>query len=106
MQSLIDLTSENLTKKDTDFFKRGDIVFLKIFPEDLLILNDPYQFPEFSLLQLKDNCQTVALGKLYKVAYKDDFEENKSEKNSEKDIEENYVFEKIKNLGAKNLYQK
>ena len=56
VQCLLDLESSLIGKKEGDSFKRGEIVFLKIYAEDPLIIEDPNDFPEFSLIELKDNC--------------------------------------------------
>jgi translation elongation factor EF-1alpha len=69
VQCLLDLKGDMIGKKEGDCFEKGEIVFLKIFAEDLLIMEDPNDFPEFSLVKLRDNCQDVALGKVYKVNY-------------------------------------
>lgn len=69
VQCLIDLESEMIGKKEGDRFGKGEIVFLKIFSEEILVLEDPVTFPEFTLVKLRDNCQEVALGKIYRVKY-------------------------------------
>ena len=71
---LIDLSGDLIGKKEADQFKKSDIVFLKIraTEEELLILEDPLEIPEFTLVKLRDNCQEVALGKIYRVAYMED----------------------------------
>lgn len=69
VQCLIDLESEMIGKKEGDRFKKGEIVFLKIYAVEPLVLEDPVTFPEFSLVKLRDNCQEVALGKIYRVRY-------------------------------------
>ena len=52
--------------------QRGDIAFLRIYPVEDLIIDDPVEFPEFSLLTLSDNCQQVAIGKLFKLVREGD----------------------------------
>ena len=85
IQCLIDLESELIGKKDGESFQKGDIVFLKIFSEEALVLEDPRDFPEFSLVELRDNCQLVALGKIYKVAFKSNSEDLAPQMNPEKE---------------------
>lgn len=34
---------------------------------DPLVIDDPIEFPEFSLVSLNDACQEVAIGKIFKV---------------------------------------
>jgi len=56
VQCLIDLETQLIGKKDGTCFQKGEIVFLKILAEDPLVLEDPSDFPEFSLVELRDNC--------------------------------------------------
>lgn len=70
VQCLLDLETSLISQKEGNSFKSGEIVFLKITAADPLIIEDPNDFPEFSLVELRDNCQTVAIGKIYKVVYK------------------------------------
>lgn len=49
--------------------KSKSICFLRIMPEDELVLDDPAEFPEFAMAQLWDNCQTVAIGKIFKLVH-------------------------------------
>lgn len=70
VQCLLDLETSLIGKKEGDSFQSGEIVFLKLLAEDPLIIEDPREFPEFTLVELRDNCQTVALGKIYKVVNK------------------------------------
>ena len=70
VQCLIDLETQLIGKKAETNFQKGEIVFLKILAEEPLALEDPSDFPEFSLVELRDNCQLVALGKIYKVSFR------------------------------------
>lgn len=53
-------------------FKKGNVAFIKIFPVDPLVLDDPHDFPDFSLVKLIDNCQEIAIGKIFKMNYVED----------------------------------
>ena len=63
---------EEIVSNDQKYMQRGDIAFLRIFPVEDLIIDDPVEFPEFSLLTLSDNCQQVAIGKLFKIVREGD----------------------------------
>jgi len=56
IQCLIDLETQLIGKKDGSSFQKGEIVFLKILAEEPLALENPNDFPEFSLVELRDNC--------------------------------------------------
>jgi translation elongation factor EF-1alpha len=68
VESQIIMNSDVLIDKlEVNEIKSKEIAFLAIYPVDPLVLDDPYEFPEFGLVQLWDNCQTVAIGKLFKL---------------------------------------
>ena len=56
-----------IQKIEAPAIKSKTICFLRIYPVDELVLDDPDDFPEFSMAQLWDNCQTVAIGKIFKL---------------------------------------
>lgn len=94
VQCLIDLESDVIGKKEGDSFTKGEIVFLKFFSVEPLVLEDPVTFPEFSLVKLRDNCQEVALGKIYRVRYQG---EKIPESGAEEGGEEEEISLKIEN---------
>lgn len=68
VESQIVMNSDVLIDKhEVQEIKSKEIAFLAIYPVEPLVLDDPYEFPEFGLVQLWDNCQTVAIGKLFKL---------------------------------------
>lgn len=68
VESQIIMNSQVLIDKhEVQEIKSKEIAFLAIYPVEPLVLDDPYEFPEFGLVQLWDNCQTVAIGKLFKL---------------------------------------
>lgn len=75
LDSQVEMNSKVLIDKiPVATIKSKNIGFFKILPCDPLVLDDPYDFPEFSMAQLWDNCQTVALGKIFKLFYEDNNE--------------------------------
>lgn len=68
VQCLIKMDSEVLIGKvPAQSVKAKTIAFLRIYPVEPLVLDDPAQFDENCFVQLWDNCQTVAIGKLFKI---------------------------------------
>lgn len=77
VESQIIMNNEVLIDKlEVDEIKSKEIAFMAIYPVDPLVLDDPYEFPEFGLVQLWDNCQTVAIGKLFKIFKKGEVRES------------------------------
>lgn len=58
-----------IDKVQADSIKSKTICFMRLEAIDELVLDDPNEFPEFSMAQLWDNCQTVAIGKIFKLVY-------------------------------------
>lgn len=77
VESQIMMNSDILIDKlEVSEIKSKEIAFMAIYPVDALVLDDPYEFPEFGLVQLWDNCQTVAIGKLFKIFKKGETRES------------------------------
>ena len=56
-----------IDKKPAKTCTSKSIVFMKIIPSDILVLDDPFEFPEFGQVLLKDNCQVVGIGKVFRL---------------------------------------
>jgi translation elongation factor EF-1alpha len=68
IDSLIRMDREVLIDKtEASSIKSKAICFIRIYPVDELVLDDPAEFPEFGMAQLWDNCQTVGIGKIFKI---------------------------------------
>lgn len=70
IDSMIRMDKDVLIDKiSSNSIKSKSICFMRIYPEDELVLDDPAEFPEFAMAQLWDNCQTVAIGKIFKLVH-------------------------------------
>jgi len=87
VDSLIRMDKECIIDRlDSNTVPSKEIVFLRIIPSEPLVLDDPVEFPEFTMAQLWDNCQTVAIGKIFKLFKKGETRAPSTRKSSNKTL--------------------